>query len=103
MTNLVEINFLEVTFNLRNGSYRSYKKPYDELKFINVSFNHPPQILKQLSTTISSRLSRNLSSKLIFNKSKHQHEDGLNKSGFKTKLTSKESPAATNRKMINRK
>ena len=67
VTNLVEFNFLDVTFNLRNGSYRPYKKPNDKLKHMNVLFNHPPRILKQLITTISDRLSRNSSSELIFN------------------------------------
>ena len=90
VTNLVEVNFLGVTFNLRNGSYRPYKKPNDELKYINVLSNHPPQILKQLTTTISDRLSRNSSSELIFNESKHQYEDALSKSGFETKLTYKD-------------
>ena len=36
VTNLVEVNFLDVTFNLRNRSYQPYKKPNDELKYINV-------------------------------------------------------------------
>ena len=67
VTNLVEFNFLDVTFNLRNGSYRPYKKPNDKLKHMNVLSNHPPRILKQLTTTISDRLSRNSSSELIFN------------------------------------
>ena len=103
MTNLVEVNFLDVTFNLRNGSYRPYKKPNDELKYINVLSNHPPQILKQLTTTIGDRLSRNSSSELIFNESKHQYEDALSKSGFKTELTYKDSTAPTTKKMISRK
>ena len=75
---------------------------YNELKYIDVLSNHPPQILKQLSTTISDRLSRNSSSKLIFNESKHQYEDALSKSGFKTEHTSKDSTAPTNRKTISR-
>ena len=103
MTNLVEVNFLEVTFNLRNGSHRPYKKSNDELKYINVSSSHPPQILKQFTTTISNRLSRNSLRELIFNESKHQHEGALSKSGFKTVFTYKESIAPTNRKMISRK
>ena len=45
-TNLVEVNFLDVTFNLLNETYRPYRKPNDELKYINVSSNHPPQIIK---------------------------------------------------------
>ena len=76
---------------------------YNELKYIDVLSNHPPQILKQLSTTISDRLSRNSSSKLIFNESKHQYEDALSKSGFKTELTYKDSIAPTTKKVISRK
>ena len=87
VTNLKEVNFLDVMFNLRNGSYKSYKKPNYELRHINVLSNHPTQILKQLTTTISDRLSRNSSSELLFNESTRQYEDALRKSGFKSKLT----------------
>ena len=63
VTNLVEVNFLGVAFNLRNGSYQPCKMPDDELlRQCLVLSNHPPQILKQLTTTISDRLSRNSSS-----------------------------------------
>ena len=66
-----------------------YKKLNDELKYISVFSNHPFQILKQLTTTISQRLSKN--------------EDALSKSDFKSETTYKDSPAPSNRKMINRK
>ena len=95
LTNLVEVNFLDVTVSLRHGSYQPYKKPNDELKYINVLSNHPPQILKQLTTTISDRLSRNSSSELIFNEVKHQYEDAISKSAFKTELTYKDSTSPT--------
>ena len=98
----MEINFLDVIFNLRNGSYRPYKRPNDELKYINGLSNYPLQILKQLTTTISDRLSRNSSNGLIFNESKHQYEDALSKIDFKTELTYKDSAAPTNRKTISR-
>ena len=90
VTNLMEVNFLDVTFNLRNESYQPYKKPNDELKYIDALSNHPPQILKQLNTTINDRLSRNSSSELIFNESKHQYEDALRKRDFKSNFTYKE-------------
>ena len=66
---------------------RLYKKPNDDLKYINLLFNHPPQILKQLTTTINDRLSRNSSSVIIFNESKLQYEDVLRKSRSKSELT----------------
>ena len=55
----------------------------------------PPNPDFKTSTAISYRLSRNLSSELIFNESKHQYEDALNKIGFKTY---KDSAAPTNKK-----
>ena len=64
--------------------------------------NQPLQILKQL-TGISGRLSRNSSSELTFKESKHQYEDALRKSGFKSKLSYRNSTAPTNKKMISRK
>ena len=39
-------DFLNVTFNLDNKTYRPYKKPNDKLIYIDVSSSHPPQINK---------------------------------------------------------
>ena len=33
-TNLKEVDFLDVSINLRNGTYRRYKKPNDRLLYI---------------------------------------------------------------------
>ena len=94
---------MDTTFILRNESYQLYKKLNDKLKYINVLSNHSPQILKQITTTISNRLLRYSSSELIFNESKHQYENALSKSGFKTELTYKDSTAPTTKKLISRK
>ena len=59
VTNLTEVDFLGVTFNLENNTYRPYKKPNDKLIYIDVSSNHPPQIKKQLTKIVSDRLSLN--------------------------------------------
>ena len=60
-TNLTEVDFLDVTLNLQKGTYRPYKKANDKLFYIHSSLNHPPQIIKQLSNSISERLSKNSS------------------------------------------
>ena len=60
VTNLTEVDFLDVTFNLENNTYRPYKKPNDKLIYTDVSSNHPPQNKKQLTKIISDRLSTNL-------------------------------------------
>ena len=40
------VNFLDMTFILTNGSYKSYKKPKNTLLYNNKNSNHPPQIKK---------------------------------------------------------
>ena len=44
VTNLTEVHFLDVTFNLENKTDRPYKKSNDKLIYINASSNHVPQI-----------------------------------------------------------
>ena len=87
VTNLTEVDFLDVTFRLENNTYRPYKKPNDKLIYIDVSSNHPPQIKKQLTKIISDRLSRNSSNADIFNNTKLEYEEALKKCGHTTKLT----------------
>ena len=57
------VNYLDVTFNLNNGTYKPYKKPNDEMKYIHVDSDHPPSIIKQIPMSIATRLSSLSSSK----------------------------------------
>ena len=82
-TNLHIVDFLNVTFNLLNGTYKPYKKPNDQLLYANTSSNHPPQIIKQLPTSISNRLSNNSSNKQVFDMSKDEYEKALRENGYK--------------------
>ena len=82
-TNLKEVDFLDTSLNLRNGTYRSYKKPNDRLLYIHSLSNHPPNVIKQISNSILERLSKNLPNEEIFNTAKCQYEDALKKSRFK--------------------
>ena len=77
--NLHEVNFLDVTFNLKNESYNPYKKPNDTFMYIDTSSNHPHQILKQLPSSINQRLSKNSSSEVVFYESKQQYIEALEK------------------------
>ena len=52
-TNLKIVDFSDITFNLSNGTYRSYKKSNDLLSYINKSSNHSPQIINQLSKVMN--------------------------------------------------
>ena len=65
-TNLKIVNFLDITFNLKNGTFKPYKKPNNSLLYIKKSSNHLPQIIKQLPKIISDRLSKNSSNEELF-------------------------------------
>ena len=45
-TNLKDLDFLDVSRNLRNRTYRPYKKPNDRLHYIYSLSNHPPDVIK---------------------------------------------------------
>ena len=82
-TNLKTVNFLDVTCNLTNSKYRPYRKPNDNLMYIHISSNHPPQFIKHLPDSVEERLSNNSCNKQIFNSAKPEYEKDLNDSGYK--------------------
>ena len=82
-TNLKEVDFLDISLILRNGTYRSYKKPNARLLYIHSLSNHPSNVIKQIPNSIQERLSKNSSNEEIFNTTKCEYEDALKKSGFK--------------------
>ena len=84
--NLKEVDFLDVTLNPLNGTYRPYKKPKDKPLYIPSSSNHPPQIIKQLPNSISERLWKNSSNQENFNTAKVEYEDTLKKTGYNVDL-----------------
>ena len=82
------VNYLDVTLNLNDGSYRPYKKPNEETNYIHVNSDHPPSILKKLPKSIEKRLSSLSSSKEIFEETAPYFEQHLSNS--QTSQTSKE-------------
>ena len=84
--NMKIVNYLDVTLNLNDGSYRPYKKPNDETNYIHVNSDHPPSILKQLPVSIEKRLSSLSSSKEIFEEAAPYYEQCLSNCGYKQKL-----------------
>ena len=80
------VNYLDVTLNLNDGSYRPYKKPNEETNYIHVNSDHPLSILKQLPKSIEKRLSSLSSSKEIFEETAPYYEQHLSNCGYKEKL-----------------
>ena len=87
--NIKTVNYLDITPNLENSTYRPCKKENIEKKYINIESNHPPFIIEQLPLSIESRLSSLSSSEEIFNDSVIPYQNALDKLGYKHKLKCK--------------
>ena len=79
------VNYLDVTFNLNDGTYQSYQNPDNIIQYIHVESNHP-QNIKQIPKTIEKHLSQLSSSEEIFNESAPFYEDKLHQSTYQQKL-----------------
>ena len=84
--NLKIVDFLDVTLNLTDSTYKPYHKPNDEICYIHKESNHPPSITKQLPISIKARLSKISSKKKVFNESVSLCQEALDKSGYNHKL-----------------
>ena len=78
------VDYLDVTFNLKDGTYKPYHKPDNKITYINVQSSHPPNIIKQLPKTIEQRLFKN-SNKTIFNEAAPLYEKALSEAGYDVK------------------
>ena len=82
-TNLRIVDFVNETFSLLDGRYKPYKKPNDQLLYVNTSSNHPSQIIKKLPTSTSNCLSNNFSNKQVFDMSKGEYGRAPRESDYK--------------------
>ena len=95
-------NFLDITLDLNTNTYRPFKKQNNTLLYINTSFNHPKEIIKQLPLSVNDRLSNNLPKQEVFDCSKEEYEVALKRSGFKNTTLSFKIPTPPKRKNRNR-
>ena len=77
-------NFLDVQFNLNNGTYQTYRKPDNTPVYINKKSNHPPLLLKQLPKSIVKQISDISSDENIFCNSIPMYSEALKKVVLKT-------------------
>ena len=60
------VNFLDVTFNLSNGTYQPFTKPNSTLRYVHRESNHPSITTKNIPAVINKRLSSLSSDKAPF-------------------------------------
>ena len=68
--NLKTIQFLDVTFNLTDGSFKPFIKPNAQLRYVSQESNHPPLVLKNIPDGVNQRLERISSCKERFEEEK---------------------------------
>ena len=81
-TNLIETDFLDVSFNLDMEKLFPYRKPSNTPLYIHSESNHPPSIVKQLSSMTSKCISNVSCNEHKFNKAKPLYKSFLKSSGF---------------------
>ena len=85
--NLKIVDYLDVTFNLTDSSYRPFNKTNNEINYIHKQSNHPPSIINQLLLPVARRLSKLSLNERILNYSIPTYQEALIKAGYNHKLT----------------
>ena len=86
--NLIVTDFLDVTFDLKSATYCPYRKPNNELLYINKHSKHPTSIINQIPSMNSNRISENSCDKNHFDKgAPPDYNIALKNSGFNKNVT----------------
>ena len=79
-SNLKSVDYLDITLNLTNRLFQSYRKPNNGQLYIYTKSNHPPTEIKQIPAAINHRLSALSSHKETFDKAKSLYDKALKSS-----------------------
>ena len=93
-SNLKIINYLDVTFKLKDGTFRPYHKSGDQMQYIHSESNYPQNIIKHIRASIKTCLSNVSSTEAIFKESTSHYQNNLRQSKYNKKLSYK--PTDTN-------
>ena len=85
--NLKIVDYLDVTLNLSDGSYKPFHKLKSEITYIHRESNHLPSIIKQLSLSVESRLSKLSSDENVFMQAASVYQEALKRAGYNHKLS----------------
>ena len=80
------VDFLDVTLDMRNCSYKPFTKPNSVPIYVHLQSNHPPSILQNIPQSVNDRLNRLSSSKEMFESVAPAYQEALRKSGYDYKL-----------------
>ena len=104
--NLTQVQFLDVTLDLKNEIFKPYIKPGDKPIYVHSKSNHPPAILKNIPLSINKRLSKISANKEIFDAAVPLYQKELDANGYQHTLefdplaTSNKEKQKRNKKVI---
>ena len=81
-SNIKIVNFLDVTLDLSNNSYKPFIKTYQNPTYFNVNSNHPKNIIKQIPKAVNLRIGKLSANEKIFKESSKRYINALKNSGF---------------------
>ena len=81
------IDFLDVTFDLKSGTYYHYRKTNSELRYINKHSNHPLSLFNQMPSMINNGVPKNCCDKNYFDKAAPDYNITLKNSGFNNNIS----------------
>ena len=84
------VNFLDVTLDLSNNTYKLFIKTDQHPLYINVNSNHPKTIIKQVPIAVNLRIRILSANEKIFQESSKIYMDALKNSGFREEFTYQE-------------
>ena len=84
--NLKIVDYLDVTLNLPDGSYKPFHKPNSEINYIHRESNHPPNIIKQLPFSVQSRLTKLSSDENVLTQAASVYQEALKRTEYNHKL-----------------
>ena len=65
-----KVDYLDVHLNLEDGTYRPYRKKDSKPIYVNLGYNHPPWIIKNIPHMVNKRLIDISSNEVVFDEAK---------------------------------
>ena len=83
---LKSVDYLEITFDLESETYKPFKKPNSNPRYVHIESNHPQNITKQIPKSISKRISSNSSNEAIFDDAAPYYNERLREAGYSEEI-----------------
>ena len=77
------VQFLDVNFDLNDGTFKAYIKPNTKLRYVSKDSNHPPLILKNIPEGINQRLEQISSCRQRFEVKRSVYQKALDRAGYR--------------------